>query len=135
MSACGSSTLSFEARDEAAVRGLFDSTVTDVRAANWDSWAARYAEDAFLHLPGGPALVGRAAIKAWAASIPESPEEYSFSDVQVSVEGPLAYGASAIHLTMGGMAYTQKQLVVFKRDTNGHWWIQAVSVTSNEPNF
>ena len=55
-------------------------------------------------------------------------------DVQVSGEGNLAYGTSAVGMKVkGARADTAKQLVVFRRSLAGRWEIVAVSVNSDLP--
>ncbi len=130
---CQPAAPSFTEQDAAQVRAIFDSAVAHVRAADWTAWAAPFAEDARFHPSNGPALVGRAAILAWAQALPPI-EAFSFHDVQVAGEGNMAYGSSAIVIKMRDLpADTAKQLVVMRRATDGAWQVQAVSVTSDLP--
>jgi ketosteroid isomerase-like protein len=130
---CRPASPPFTEPDMATVRGLFDSVVTDIRAANWEAWSARFAEDALFHPPNGPAISGRPAILAWGQSFPPI-EVFSFDDVRVSGEGNLAFGTSSVAIKLQGLpADAQKQLVVFRRSAAGAWQIQTVSVTSDLP--
>lgn len=130
---CQPASPQFTEQDMATVRGIFDSVVTDVRAANWNAWAGRFAQDARFHPSNGPAVLGRAAILAWGQSFPPF-ESFSFANVQVSGEGNLAYGSSSIFLKIRDLPPdTAKQLVVFRRDTSGVWQVLAVSATSDLP--
>jgi len=130
---CQRSAPQFTARDEAAVRALFDSVVTEVRAGNLDAWAAHFTDDARFYPANAPALVGRAAILAWGKSLPPM-ESFGFDDIAVAGEGNLAYGSSRIFLQMRGLpADTSKQLVVFRRDPSGRWLVQACAISSDLP--
>jgi ketosteroid isomerase-like protein len=123
----------FTAQDETMVRGMFDSTVMWVRAANYAAWAGQFADDAVFLPPNGPMVVGRAAIQSWAEHSP-AVEEFSFSDVRLQGEGNLAWATSGIVLKFQGMpADTAKQLVVYHRDAMASWQVVAVSFNSDLP--
>jgi ketosteroid isomerase-like protein len=118
--------------DVATLEQMFDTVVRLIRAGDWASWAALYAEDAVLHPPNGPAVRGRAALQQWGEAFPPL-EAIDFSNVQVSGEGSLAYGTSGYALTIKGQPPdTGKQLGVFRRGTGG-WEVVAVSFNSDLP--
>ncbi len=100
---CQTRAPDFTPQDAAAIRAIFDSVVTEVRAGNWDAWAAHFTEDAHFQPEHLPALVGRPAILAWGKALPHF-EAFSF-----------------------------EQLVVFRRNPSGHWLVQAVSSNSDLP--
>lgn len=130
---CQAATPQFTEQDEAWVRSMFDSVVTDVRAANWTVWAARFTDDAQFHPSHAPVLNGRAAIQAWAEGLPPI-ENLGMANVQVAGEGNLAYGTSAVLFDYPDLPPdTAKQLVVFRREADGAWKVAAVSVTSDLP--
>jgi ketosteroid isomerase-like protein len=131
--ACQAATPQFSEQDAATIRGIFDSVVADVRAANWTAWAGRFADDARFHPSNGPAILGRTAILAWGQSLPPI-ESFDFQNVQVAGEGNLAWGTSAVLIKIRDLpADTSKQLVVFRRNPSGAWQVVAVSVTSDLP--
>ncbi len=133
LAGCQPAAPRFTEQDMTTVRGLFDSVVTDVRAANWTAWAARWAEDGRFHPSNGLAIVGRPTLLAWAQAFPPV-ESFSFANVQVAGESNLAHGTSAVFIKLRDLPPdTAKQLVVFRRDTSGVWQILAVSVTSDLP--
>jgi len=133
LSGCQSSASRFTDQDASAVRGLFDSVVTDIRAANADAWVAHFADDARFHRSNGPALVGRAAILAWGKGFPPV-KTFTFGPAEVSGEGNLAYGWSSVVSQFGDFPVdTAKQLVVFRRGADGRWRVEAVSVSSDLP--
>ena|SRR5437899_1350405 len=116
--------------DVATLEHMFDTVVQLIRAGDWASWAALYAEDAVLHPPNGPAVRGRAALQKWGEAFPPV-EALDFSNVQVSGEGNVAYGTSAYTLAIKGQPLdTGKQLGVFLRGTGG-WQVAAVSFNSD----
>lgn len=119
--------------DATEVRALFDSVVADVRAANWTAWGSRFADDAVFHAANTPALVGRAAIVAWAQAFPPI-ESFSFENVQATRAGDVAYGTSAVLLKLKDVpADTSKQLVVMQRDSTSGWKVVRVSLSSDLP--
>lgn len=131
--ACQPTTPQFTEQDAAWLRTMFDSVVTDVRAANWTAWAARFTDDAQFHPSHAPSLNGRAAILAWAQGLPPL-ESFGMANVQVAGEGNLGYGTSAVFIKFRDLpADTAKQLVVFRREPTGVWKVLAVSVTSDLP--
>lgn len=119
--------------DMSALRAMFDSTVSWVRAANWTAWAGQYSDDALLQPPNAPAVHGRAALLAWGQAFPPV-EALDFSNVQVSGEGNLAYGTSDYSMTVQGAPVdVGKQLVVFRKGEDGQWHVVAVSFNSDLP--
>jgi uncharacterized protein (TIGR02246 family) len=133
LGACQKAAAQFTAQDEAAVRALFDSAVTDIRAGNLDAWAARFADDARFYPANSPVLIGRDAILAWSKSSPPM-ASFAVADVRVTGEGNLAYGSSRVFLQLRGLPVdTSKQLVVFRRAVDGRWLVQAVAVSTDLP--
>ena len=125
----------FTEQDAANVRAVFDSVVTDVRAANWTAWANRFAEDARFFPANARTVQGRPAMIAWVQTFPPV-ESFSFENVQVSGDGELAYGTSAVLIKLKDLPPdTAKQLVVLKRDSTNasNWHVVAVSLNSDLP--
>jgi len=120
-------------QDTQALRAMFDSTVSRVKAKNWAAWAGEYASDGVLHPPNAPRVTGRAALQAWGEAFPPV-EDLVFTDIMVSGEGNLGYGSSTYVLTIPGQpADTGKQLVVFRRAAGGPWEVVAASFNSDRP--
>lgn len=131
--ACGQQPDVFAPQDEATLRGMFDSTVTNIRAGDWATWSAQYTETAVLQPPNAPTVTGRPAILAWGQAFPPV-ESLAFSEVQVSGEGNLAYGTSAYALKIKDLPQDNgKQLVVFRRSPGAKWEVVAVSFSSDLP--
>jgi ketosteroid isomerase-like protein len=133
LSGCQARGTQFTSEDASRLRGMFDSTVANIRAHDWSTWSKQYTDDAVLQPPNAKTVKGRAAILAWGQAFPPM-ETLSFSNVQVSGEGDMAYGTSDYVLKVQGMpADTGKQLVVFRRSPSGKWEIPAVSFSSDLP--
>ena len=123
----------FTPQDAVAIRSIFDSVATEVRAGNWDQWVAHFTEDARFYPSHAPALVGKSAISAWGRALPHF-EAFSFGPPEVGGKGDLAYGASSVILKVPNAPVdTGKQLVVFRRNPHGGWLVQAVAVNSDLP--
>jgi ketosteroid isomerase-like protein len=130
---CQGGSPQFAATDESTTRAMFDSTVVNIRAGNWAKWSEQFSDNAVLQPPNAPPVTGRAAILAWGQAFPPI-EDLSFSDVQVTGDGNMAWGSSGYVLKVQGQpADTGKQLVVFRRRSGGTWEIPAVSFSSNLP--
>lgn len=122
----------FTSEDEATVAGMFQMTVDDFRAGNFDNWASRFSDDVVFQAPNMPAFNGREAALGWAQSLP-SIEAVEFTNVRVWGDGNVAWGVSDYALTLQGMPTDRgKQLAVVKR-TNGAWQVVAVSFNSDLP--
>jgi ketosteroid isomerase-like protein len=117
--------------DEATIKGMFDSTVVWFKAGKFDSWAAGFSDNAYLQSPNGKTATGHAALVAWANSFPPI-ESLSFTNVQVSGDGNMAYGSSDYALKLkDAPADTGKQLVVAHRGSDAQWKVVAVSFNSD----
>jgi len=122
----------FRAPDQEHVVGMFSQTVADFRAGAFENWASRFSDDAVLHAPNQPAIVGRPAILAWAQAMPPI-ESIEFTNVRVWGAGDVAWGVSDYTLALQGVPPdTGKQLAVVRR-TNGEWHVVAVSFNTDLP--
>src|SRR5712692_2804416 len=78
--------------DTPALQDVTKRYVETALASNWDAWADLLTPDAIFLPPNGPAVRGRAAIRAWVvafagmATFSETPEEFAGQD-------GLAYGS------------------------------------------
>jgi len=123
----------FTEQDRAMVAGMFDSIPAYFRTRNFAAWAALYAEDGSLMPPNAPTVHGRTALTAWANAFPPM-EQVTFSNVQVSGEGNLAYGTSGYVLKLQGLpADSGKQLAIVRRNAAGHWEVVAGAFNSDLP--
>lgn len=123
----------FTPDDETTLKASFDAATKSMKAGQWDTWAATMAEDGVFQPEYGKPMTGRAAVAAWGKALPPL-EVMSFTSIKVAGDGLLAYGTSDYVIKMQGMpADTGKQLVVFKKDDAGKWWLQAVSFNTNIP--
>lgn len=128
---CQSKPTAFSSQDESAVRAVADSAVSYQLAGNWPAWAALFSEDGVLQPPNAPALKGRAALLAWAKTLPPV-ENAAFSNVQVWGDGNLSYGTSGYAFKLKGLPPdTGKQLWVSRRAPSGKWEVVVVSFNSD----
>lgn len=122
--------------DRAALQASFDSSAARVRAHNWDAWASVLTDDALFMPPNHPAIHGRAAARAWVDSFPTI-TEFNFTNVAIDGVGNLAWGTTAIPMTItvGGQAVKDmsKQLAVLKKQPDGQWKVVAVAFSSDLP--
>ena len=126
----------FNEEDSAAVERMFKDAPRCFAEGEFKTWAGLYAEDAILQPQNAPTVVGRGDIEAFLCSLPF--EEMTWSDVQVSGEGNMAYGTSTYWLRFsaeaGGIEDSGKQLVVFRRSPDEkEWKVVAVSFNSDLP--
>ena len=121
----------FSASDEAALRALNDSATAYMRSGNWSAWAGLYAEEGRILPPNGRVVAGRAAVQKFGESLPPV-ESAQFSDVKVTGSGDVAYLTSAYSLKLKGVpADTGKQLVAFRRQSDGNWKADVVAFNSD----
>src|SRR5438046_2902380 len=122
------------AADEAAVRGMADSTVVWFKAGNFKSWSGLWTDDAVLQPPNAKAVTGGPASReAWGKAFPPV-ENLSFSDVKVMGDGNIAYGTTTYVLKVqGAPADTGKQLFVARKQADGNWKLVAGSFNSDLP--
>jgi ketosteroid isomerase-like protein len=112
---------------------MFDDGLEYMKAREFGSWSANFAEDAVLMPPNGPTVTGPAALEAWAESMPGW-ETATWPNVKIWGEGNVAYGSSDWTLKLEGMPEDRgKQLAVFRRKDGGEWKVVAVSYNSDLP--
>jgi len=130
---CQPAAPQFTPQDEAAVRGVFDSSLKSLRAGDWAAWAGSFSDDGILQPPNAPTVTGRAALEAWGHAFPPI-DSVSWPNVQVHGEGNLAYGTSDWTLKIRNMPPDHgKQLAVLRRAAGGKWEVVAVSFNSDVP--
>lgn len=121
----------FTPEDETAVHAMFDTAMKSLNSGNPDAWLAEFSDDAVLQPNYGKAVMGRASIAAWQKASPVL-EQINFPNVKITGYGDVAYGTSELTVKMTGMpADTGKQLVVFKKGTDGKWAIVALSFNTD----
>ncbi len=130
---CQSPPAQFTAEDAATLRGIVESTAQSFKAGEMETWARHYASDAVFQPPNAPMVVGQADILAWGQSFPPL-ADLTFTNIEVSGEGNVAYGTSSYDMAFPGTPPDRgKQLVVFRRPPGGSWAIVAVSFNSDMP--
>jgi ketosteroid isomerase-like protein len=133
VAACQTRTAEFTNQDEATLRAMFDSTPRYLVAGDFSKWASQFSENSVLQPPNTRSVKGRQNLVPWAKTMPPL-EDLTFTNVQVSGEGNVAYGTSDYVLKPKGLpADSGKQLVIFRRPANGDWEIAAGSFNSDIP--
>jgi len=121
-------------QDRTTLAGMFDATVRNINAGDWEAWTAQFSDDAFLQPPNAPTVQGREALLAWGHAFPPVDSTLTFGGVQVWGEGNMAYGVSTYDMTPRGLPHdTGKQLAVFRKNAAGEWKVVAVSFGSDLP--
>jgi ketosteroid isomerase-like protein len=125
--------------DVKAIRDAETAGVQAMAAKDVDKLGAFYADDASMFNPDAPVLNGMAAIKAfWKPLLAD--KNFSLTDVldkvDVAKSGDLGYSQSAFTMTMTDpktknvLAVKGKEVVVYKKQTDGSW--KAVADIGNE---
>lgn len=122
-----------------AIRGLSGQFGRLFSAAQWDSLAAMYTDDAVLMVPNAPPLVGRAAIRAGVAGMGAQMRSYTLTlqADTVIANGPLAveqgrYTDSGTTTAGIATADTGKYLVQWWKTDSG-WRLARDIFNSNLP--
>lgn len=114
--------------DTRALNEVTKRYVETALASNWDAWASLLTEDAVFLPSGGPAVEGRAALRAWVvgftglATLTETPEEFAGRD-------GLAYGRGKYAYAMGPTARAQGAdaggwIKIYEKQRDGTWRIK-----------
>lgn len=116
------------ANDKTAIASAAQAWMEAANAADWESLAAMYSEDAVFMPPNQPTVEGRANILAWFEAFPPI-NNISLKQVDVDGVGDLAYvrGTYSITMTpeegMGSITDTGKYIEIRRRQTDGSWLI------------
>ena len=136
MTACA--TVGVIPSDERAVRSLIARTAAANNAGDVEEWVSLFDEEAIYMPPGGPAVSGEAELRrvaqsgfsAWKSAIEIEPEE-------VIVSGDWAFARTRVTGSVvpraGGdaVAIDNKQIVVYRRGTDGRWRIARQITNAN----
>jgi len=111
--------------DSRAIKDVFQLATDRFVSGDIAGWAALYTEDGVLMPPNAPSVAGRANVLAFGESLPKV-TRFNFSGVGVDGDGNVAVGWCAFEMTVIGedgseVTDTGKQLVHFRRETNGNW--------------
>ena len=127
--------------ERAAIRTLDDQMVAAINAGDLAAWLAFFTDDATMMPPNAPAVVGKEAIREFAAEVIASPDfavAHKLGKVEVSRSGDLAYLSYAYELTLNdpeGNPVTDrgKDISVLKKQPDGAWKIVIDIWNSNQP--
>ena len=126
--------------DVAAIRAVPEAFAQAVLAGDWGTVAAGYAEDAVLMPPNGPAVEGRAAIRAWweASSTPNM-TQFTLPPTEIDGHGDLAYvrGTYAMTIVPEGAPEpfqgSGKYVVILQKQSDGSWLVVVDIWNSDQP--
>lgn len=124
--------------DTEAIRSSTNAFVQAVTAADWNSVAALYTEDAIVMPPNAPAATGRSAIREWLGSFPPM-SDFDLEVEEVEGRGDLAYarGTYTMELNPPGapnpIRDRGKYIEIRRRQEDGSWLISLDIFNSNQP--
>jgi uncharacterized protein (TIGR02246 family) len=115
------------ASDERAIRQAHDEMNSASASADWDRWAAAFAEDAVMMLPNGPSITGRDAILEHFSGWPPFGGG-GVEIVELELSADIAYVRSRYRISMeipgaGEVSDSGKSLAIWKRYPDGSWRI------------
>ncbi|MCB8933037.1 MAG: SgcJ/EcaC family oxidoreductase [Fimbriimonadaceae bacterium] len=113
------------AEDKAAIESLSNSFGEAMKAGDWDTLAAAYAEDAIMYPPDAPAVNGREAIKKSFSEFPPV-KDFVAEIHEIDGYGDLAFLRGSAVLTMttpdGKEAKAAgKYIEIYRKQSDGKW--------------
>lgn len=128
-------------QDSAAIRGVLDQRRDAIARSDAEGWLAAWADDArFIRPFGGEDVVGREALRKWAAPFFETLQmQYSETVEELSVSGDVAFArVSADFRTTPKAGGAQSRdlevgILLFRKDAAGHWRISHAMQVSASP--
>ena len=139
LAACGQQTQGprgLSNQDQTALHAIADRDTLLVRARDWASLTAEYAENAVRMPPNGPTVQGRDAIRKFLEQTPPL-AAFEFHLVDLDGDGELAFMRSnfSMTFTLPGAAKpisdSGKILVVLRKQSDGSWLRVADAWNSN----
>ncbi|HYB64925.1 MAG TPA: SgcJ/EcaC family oxidoreductase [Steroidobacteraceae bacterium] len=117
------------ARAEAAIRAADARWLAAAQAHDLEKTVSYWTDDVYMMPPGGPAMVGKDALRKYVAgafAIPDFSISWVTDHIWVAKSGDVAYavGTDTIHLaTPEGKAVVEhnKAVAVWRKDPDGSW--------------
>lgn len=127
--------------DKAAIRTALANVAAAHNAADAEAWASGTTDDLVLMPDGAPSVTGRAAILEWINDFYAAfrVSEMTSEAVEIEVVGDWAYSRDHFSATLtpvaGGepMRMDGKEIVIWRRETDGAWRASRVIFNSNVP--
>jgi len=138
LAACQPGVAPLSDEDVAALNNLRDAYVQAVLAGDADAAAAMYADNAILMPPDGPAIEGRAAIRASEAE-GAAPQGFTLTSVEIDGQGGLAYDrgtwswTGAVVDTAEAVTLTGKYVTIARKQADGSWLVTVDIWNSDAP--
>jgi uncharacterized protein (TIGR02246 family) len=110
------------AEDRDAIRDLFARYCLYVDTGAADEWAATFTDDGEFRAGGDP-LVGRDALKAFAASLASGTLHHMVLNEVIDIDGDTATCRSSVFVTSKGAVVTTGRSEDELRRVNGSWCI------------
>jgi len=135
--ACQTKPPAISEADTAALRENVNRYVATSLAGDWDGWASQLTEDAIFLQPNGPAVEGRAAIRAWITAF-AGMASFTATPVEIVGVSNVAYARGTYSFAMGPKAALQvsdtgKWLTVYEKQNDGSWRIKRNIWNSDQP--
>jgi ketosteroid isomerase-like protein len=133
-----SQTAGLSDKDVAAIRAQTAEFVKGIKAADFASVAALYAETATFMPPNQPLVSGRAAIETWLKGFPPL-QDFLLQIVEVDGRGDIAFCRGTYSMTIAPpgapapMKDAGKYIEVRRRQKDGSWKIAADIFNSDLP--
>jgi len=116
-------------REEAAIRGTDARWLAAAQAHDLEQTVSFWTDDVYMMPPGGPAIVGREALRRYIAgafAIPDFSITWVTDHVWVAQSGDLAYatGTDTIRLTSPDgkpVVEHNKAVAVWRKEPDGSW--------------
>jgi len=124
--------------DEQALRAADAAAVAMIVAKDWAGFAGTFAEDGTILPPNGEAVVGRAAIQAWAEAFPPI-NEFKAAASEVGGSGDLAYVQGTFSMTISPpgapapVSDNGRYIAIYRKQADGSWKVSRDIWNSSMP--
>ena len=136
--ACQPAPAKISAADIAALRAAVDTFVANALARRDSVQAEGFAANGVMMPPNGPAVEGRAALRAWMTAYPQM-SDFKADVVEIDGIGDLAYVRGTYVVTLAAVGRTPamtdhgKWLEIARRQSNGRWLLTYDIFNSDVP--
>jgi uncharacterized protein (TIGR02246 family) len=111
------------AEDRDAIRDLYARYCWNIDSGAADAWAECFSEDGEFVVEGGEPLLGRGALRAFAASLPSGALHHMVMNEAIDVDGDAATYRSSVLVVSNGAIVTTGRTQDTLRRFEGSWKI------------